>query len=70
MAGIHAPVSGELLSRLEELVDRLLRERAELLQRNGQLVAELDRLIADRSRVHRELGDVLVKLDRLEGRGR
>jgi hypothetical protein len=70
MAGIQAPVNGELLSRLEELVERLLRERSELLQRNGQLVAELDRLVADRSRVHRELGDVLVKLDRLEGRGR
>jgi hypothetical protein len=52
------------------LVERLLRERSELLQRNGQLVAEVDRLMADRSRVHRELGEVLVKLDRLEGRGR
>jgi len=70
MAGIQAPVSGELLSRLEDLVERLLRERSELLQRNGQLVAEVDRLMADRSRVHRELGEVLVKLDRLEGRGR
>jgi len=70
MAGIEAPASGELLDRLEALVSRLLRERTELLQRNGRLLAELDRLTADRNRVHRELGEILGKLDRLEGRER
>jgi hypothetical protein len=62
------PVSEELLVRLEVLVDRLLRERAELLQKNGALAAEVERLVADRDRVYDELGLMLAKLERLEGR--
>lgn len=70
MAEKGTPVSGELLARLEELVDCLLQERVELIQKNGKLAAELERLNADRARVRAELGNVLVKLDRLEGRAR
>jgi hypothetical protein len=62
-------VSVELIIRLEELVDRLLRERAELQQGNLDLAAEVGRLLAERARVHAELGEVLDKLDRLEKRG-
>ena len=63
-------MSVELIARLEELVDRLLSERAELLRANRALVSERDRLQADRSRVFDELGEVLARLDKLEGRGR
>ena len=59
----------ELIVRLEELVGRLLQERAELLQSNRDLAAEVGCLVADRARVHAELGEVLDKLDRLEKRG-
>ena len=62
-------VSLELIVRLEELVERLLSERAELLCNNRELVGERDRLMVDRRRVHAELGELLTKLDRLEGRG-
>ncbi len=59
----------ELITRLEELVDRLLSERAELLRKNRVLVAERDSLAADRNRVYGELGDLLAKIDKLGGRG-
>ena len=59
----------ELIIRLEELVDRLLSERAELQRKNRSLADERDRLATDRSRVYAELGELLAKLDRLEGRG-
>jgi hypothetical protein len=62
-------VSVELIVRLEELVERLLSERAGYLRDNRVLVGERDRLVADRNRVHAELGELLAKLDRLEGRG-
>jgi hypothetical protein len=62
-------VSLELIVRLEELVERLLSERAGYLRDNRELVGERDRLVADRGRVHAELGELLAKLDRLEGRG-
>lgn len=62
-------MSVESIIRLEELVDRLLSERAELLKQNRSLTTERDRLVADRSRVRGELDALLVKLDRLEGRG-
>jgi hypothetical protein len=64
-----AAVSVELIIRLEELVERLLSERAGLLRDNRELVGECDRLVVDRSRVHAELGELLAKLDKLEGRG-
>ena len=62
-------MSVELIIRLEELVERLLNERAELLCNNRELVGERDRLRVDRRRIHAELGELLTKLDRLEGRG-
>jgi ABC-type phosphate transport system auxiliary subunit len=62
-------VSVDLIVRLEELVDRLLSERAELSRRNRELTAELDRLRADRERACVELGAIITKLDRLEGHG-
>ena len=58
-----------MIVRLEELVERLLSERAGYLRDNRELVGERDRLVADRGRVHAELGELLAKLDRLEGRG-
>jgi len=61
-------VTGEAITRLEELVDRLLAERVELQERNRELSQERDRLVKDRSRVSDELGLLLEKLDRLEGK--
>ena len=58
----------EAIARLEELVDRLLAERVELQDRNGELTAECDRLISDRSRVSDELAKLLAKLEGLEGK--
>ncbi|TLM65199.1 MAG: cell division protein ZapB [Deltaproteobacteria bacterium] len=62
-------MSVEVIARLEQLVDRLLSERAELLRQNRALALERDRLVNDRSRVSNELGELLARLDRLEGRG-
>jgi hypothetical protein len=59
----------ELIIRLEELVDRLLNERAELVQRNRALSSEFDRLAADRDRVTAELAKIIAKLDSRGGRG-
>jgi len=59
----------DLIARLEELVDRLLNERAELARHNRALSSELDRLRADRDRARAELGTIIAKLDNLEGRG-
>jgi hypothetical protein len=59
----------ELITRLEELIDRLLSERAELLRKNRVLVAERDSLSADRNRVCSELGGLLAMIDKLGGRG-
>lgn len=61
-------MTGEAITRLEELVDRLLAERVELQERNRELSQERDRLVKDRSRVSDELGLLLEKLDRLEGK--
>ncbi|PLX86354.1 MAG: cell division protein ZapB [Desulfuromonas sp.] len=58
-------LSAELFSRLEELVDQLLSERAALVGRNAELAAERDRLLADRQRVDAELGKLIDKLDAL-----
>jgi len=58
-------LSAELFSRLEELVDQLLAERAVLVGRNAELAAERDRLLADRQRVDTELGKLIDKLDAL-----
>lgn len=57
----------ELIVRLEELVGRLLSERADLLDRNALLAAECEKLALDRGRVHDELGKLLAKLDTLAG---
>ena len=59
-------LSLESIARLEELIDRLLAERADLMERNEALSAEHDRLINDRSRISQELGELLDKLERLE----
>jgi hypothetical protein len=48
------------------LVGRLLNERADLLRRNRELLAEREALLADRSRVHDELGVLLARIERLE----
>ncbi len=69
VAGKGPFVSVEVIARLEQLVDRLLSERAELLRQNRALALERDRLVNDRSRVSNELGELLARLDRLEGRG-
>jgi len=61
-------VSLEAIARLEELVDRLLTDRAELQERNQALIGECDRLVQDRSRVRDELDRLLAKLERLEGK--
>lgn len=50
------------IERLEKLVDRLLRERTELLQRN-------DALTSEQARISGELDSLLAKLDRLERKG-
>ena len=62
-------MSVDLIARLEELVDRLLSERAELARRNRVLSSELDRLRADRDRARAELGTIIAKLDNVERRG-
>ena len=62
-------VSEDLIVRLEELVDRLLRERTELTRRNRALTAEVEQLRTDRDRARVELGTIITKLDRLEGQG-
>ena len=56
----------EAIARLEELVDQLLTERADLQGHNRDLTAECDRLVQDRSRVSDALDKLLDKLDRLE----
>jgi FtsZ-binding cell division protein ZapB len=57
----------EAITRLEELVDRLLTERASLQADKRELSAERDRLLEDRARVGDELDALLAKLDKLEG---
>lgn len=57
----------ELLARLEKLVDRLLEERAELLEQNQALTVERQALLEDRARVEAELDSLLDKLDRASG---
>ena len=59
-------MSNELIDRLEALVGRLINERAELVRRNRDLLAEREALLADRVRVHGELGELLARIDRLE----
>ncbi len=61
-------MSLEAITRLEELVDRLLTERIELQERNQALTGERDRLVQDRTRVSDELDRLLDKLERLEGK--
>ena len=61
-------MSLEAIARLEELVDRLLTERAELQERNQTLAGECDRLVQDRTRVGHELDNLLDKLERLGGK--
>ena len=61
-------MSLEAIARLEELVDRLLAERAELQERNRSLAGECDRLVKDRTRVSDELDRLLDKLERLGGK--
>ena len=61
-------MSLEAITRLEELVDRLLTERIELQERNQALTGECDRLVQDRTRVSDELDRLLDKLERLEGK--
>ncbi len=56
----------EAIAHLEELVDRMLAERAELLRRNEEITAERKGLIEDREKVRAELDKLLVKLDLLE----
>ena len=56
--------------RLEALVDRLLKERSDLLQRNAAPAGERDRFSSERSRVAGELDSLLAKLDRLERKSR
>jgi hypothetical protein len=68
-AGKGLLVSVELIIRLEELVDRLLNERAVLVQKNRALTSEFDRLAADRDRVTAELAKIIAKLDSLGGHG-
>lgn len=58
----------EAITRLEELVDKLLTERIELQAHNRELTAKCDRLVQDRSRVSDELDKLLDKLERLEGK--
>ncbi len=60
----------EAIKRLEELVDRLLSDRADLQERNLEVTAERDRLLQDRSRVTDELDKLLDKLERLEGKNK
>lgn len=60
----------EAITRLEELVDRLLAERVELLDRNRELSVERDRFVEDRVRVGDELDKLLKKLECLEGKTR
>ena len=60
-------MSLEAIARLEELVGRLLTERAGLKMSNDELKEECDRLIKDRTRVSEELDSLLKKLARLEG---
>lgn len=59
-------LSLESIARLEDLIDQLLAERADLMERNEALSAEHDRLMNDRSRINQELGELLDKLERLE----
>ncbi len=59
-------VAFEAIAHLEELVDRMLAERAELLRRNEEIAAERKGLIEDREKVRAELDKLLVKLDLLE----
>ena len=61
-------MSLEAITRLEELVDRLLAERVDLQERNQKLSGECDRLNQDRLRVSNELGKLLDKLESLEGK--
>lgn len=56
----------EDFTRLEKLVERLLAEREELLQRSAVLSSERDRLLRERERISVELDQVLGKLDRLD----
>jgi hypothetical protein len=61
-------VALEAIARLEKLIDQLLAERVELLERNQGLEADSERLIRDRSRVSAELDKLLGKLKHLEGK--
>jgi len=63
-------VALEAIKRLEKLVDRLLSDRADLQERNREVIAERDRLLQDRSRVTDELDKLLDKLERLEGKSK
>ena len=56
----------EDFARLEKLVDRMLAEHEELLQRSTALADERDRLLSERQRVSAELDQVLAKLERLD----
>lgn len=56
----------EAIARLEELVDRMLTERAELLTRNAAVVAERDGLLKERAKVRAELDKLLARLELLE----
>ena len=56
--------------RLEALVERLLKERSDLLQRNAVLAGERDRFSNERARVAGELDSLLAKLDCLERKSR
>jgi hypothetical protein len=59
-------VLSDEFARLEKLVDRLLGEREEILQRNADLAGERDQLYRERARVSAELDRLLVKLERLD----
>jgi hypothetical protein len=60
-------VAQDMLLQLESLIDRLLAERSELLEKNRGLAAERDRLLDDRSRIDSELDKLLGKLNALGG---
>lgn len=60
----------ELIARLEQMIDRLLSERGQLLRRNRDLAGECERLRAERLRIGGELDGVLARIDSLEEGGR
>ncbi len=60
----------ELLGRLGTLIDRLLKEHAELKEQNRALTEQRDRLFAERTRVSKELDKLLDKVNQVAGDNR